>query len=81
MAAIGRLSKSHRRADPSGGRQKGGEGDPSLKRGKGVEAKGEKNPHATNIPLPLFPPIPLFPLEKASGLAAQSVGELFCSAV
>lgn len=42
--------------------------DPSLKRGKRVEAEGEKNPHATNILLLLFPPnVPSFPSRRLQG--------------
>lgn len=69
MAAIGRLSKSHRRAKSrvSGVRGSlGGRGDPSLKRGK--EAEGEKNPLSTTASPLSF----LFPLEEASGLAAPN---------
>lgn len=42
--------------------------DPSLKRGKRVEAEGEKNPHATNILLLLFPSnVPSFPSRRLQG--------------
>lgn len=58
--------------NPSGARERPEGGSIFETRKKGVV--GEKNPHATHR-LPLFPP------EEASELAAQSVGELFCSAV
>lgn len=58
--------------NPSGAREKTGGGDPSLKRGKRGGGRKES---------PRYHRLPLFPLEEASELAAQSVGELFCSAV
>lgn len=54
------------------GQGKDRRGDPSLKRGKRGGGRKES---------PRYHRLPLFPLEEASELAAQSVGELFCSAV
>ncbi|KMQ98144.1 membrane protein [Lasius niger] len=59
------------RIHPGQGERGGRGGDPSLKRGKRVEAKGEKNPHATNIPLPLFDPVPT-PLSPRGGFRVGS---------
>lgn len=81
VAAIGRLSKSHRRAEFIRDKEKAAGGGGSIFE---MRKKKRREKRISTPLLYLLSPLSLslFLLsEEASGLAVQSVGELFCSAV